>query len=166
MEFIVAMDDKGGIAKGGKIPWHIPEDLKFFRGKTEHHIVIMGKKTFDSFPNKTPLKNRLHIVLTRKPDQCIQHPNVIFTDTIDWISSFFPSKQHYSYLDENPKKYVIGGAEIYRLFFSQCRSGWVTYIKGDFDCDVFFPNGQIINNNIKPENIIEDTDGYCIYRII
>jgi dihydrofolate reductase len=46
VEFILAMDEENGIGKNGKIPWCLPDDLRFFRKKTEHHIVIMGRKTF------------------------------------------------------------------------------------------------------------------------
>jgi hypothetical protein len=76
-ELIVAMNEEGVIgitdASGRqKIPWHLPEDLQHFKEKTSGHIVVMGRKTFDSLPNG-PLPNRLHIVLTRTPKMSLYH---------------------------------------------------------------------------------------------
>ena len=64
LSIIVAMDEKSGIGKNGKIPWHIPEDLKHFKQITSSHPVIMGRKTFESIGK--PLPNRTNIVVTRE----------------------------------------------------------------------------------------------------
>ena len=107
-ELIVAIDENCGISKDGRIPWHIPEDLHFFKTKTQHHIVIMGKKTFDSIGK--PLKNRLNIVLTRSPDEKPYYSNVIYTDSPSWVESFEPGE--FDFLDRNPiPKYYKGVAK-------------------------------------------------------
>jgi dihydrofolate reductase len=158
-ELIVAMDEMSGIGKNGVMPWYVPDDLKFFKSKTEHNIIIMGRKTFDSLPHKKPLKNRLHIVLTRKPtEECVPYSNVIYTDTIEWIHNFIPPAKYGTYLNENPIKYVVGGLEIYNLFFSQCRHLWITSISGVYDCDVFFTPPL---DGMKRE-IIKKTSAYTV----
>ena len=83
---IVAYDEDRAIAKDGKIPWHIPEDLKHFKETTLNRAIIMGRKTWDSLPLKfRPLPNRMNIVLTRQ-----HHEVPLFYDPAEpyWASSF------------------------------------------------------------------------------
>ena len=68
MNMIVAVDSKWGIGYGNKLLVSIPEDMKFFRKKTMNHVVVMGRRTLESFPGGRPLKNRTNIVLTRNED--------------------------------------------------------------------------------------------------
>jgi dihydrofolate reductase len=169
-ELIVAIDNQGGIAKEGKIPWFIPEDLHFFKKKTEHNIIIMGKKTFFSLP-KGPLRNRLHIVLTKTPEKYNNinnnNYNVFFTNDIKWIETI--KDFTFSYLRENPTKFIIGGAEIYHLFFSQCKTLWITFVKENYDCDVHLQQKSTLLTIINDKNyeIIENNEEkkYCIYKI-
>ena len=65
MDMIVAVDSNWGIGYGNKLLVSIPEDMKFFRKKTMNHVVVMGRRTLESFPGGRPLKNRTNIVLTR-----------------------------------------------------------------------------------------------------
>lgn len=156
-ELIVAMDGNGGISKDGKIPWHIPEDLRFFKEKTENHVVVMGQKTFDSIGK--PLRNRLNIVLTRSPDNKSYYPNVIYTDSPEWVKSFEPGD--FDFLQANPIKFIIGGAEIYNLFFSRCSHLWFTVVHGTYECDIFL-NLEDVDLNEYSESIITETDQYTI----
>ena len=70
VSIIVAMDDKRGIGKNNRLPWHIPEDLKRFKKLTSGHTIIMGRKTFESILSYTgkPLPDRINMVITRNPD--------------------------------------------------------------------------------------------------
>lgn len=158
-ELIVAIDENCGISKDGRIPWHIPEELHFFKTKTQHHIVIMGKKTFDSIGK--PLKNRLNIVLTRSPDENPYYSNVIYTDSPSWVQSFEPGE--FDFLDKNPIKFIIGGAEIYNLFFSRCCKLWITTVRGCYDCDVAL-NVRNIEQNGYIEEVIESNENYTIVK--
>jgi dihydrofolate reductase len=83
MEAIVAYDINKGISKNDSIPWNIPEDMKFFKNTTLKNVVIMGKNTFASL-NYNPLKDRLNVVITRKPElyfnYAAENSNLIFTD--------------------------------------------------------------------------------------
>jgi dihydrofolate reductase len=102
---IAAVDRKGAIGKGGKLPWHYSSDMKFFRETTTGHAVVMGRKTWLTIGK--PLKNRLNIVLSR--DSSIEpfESLVVFTD-IESVVSFTASL--------TTDLFVIGGAQIYEAF--------------------------------------------------
>jgi dihydrofolate reductase len=126
MELIVAIDQHGSIgdSSDGRMCWKCPEDLENFRITTTGHIVIMGRKTFDSL--KAPLSNRINIVLTRHfysiSDAEAQDNQVIYTgmdglfDVINQVKT------------EDRKVFVIGGAEIYRLLFPYVTVAHLTLI--------------------------------------
>jgi dihydrofolate reductase len=102
---IVAVDRKGAIGKGGKLPWHYSADMKFFRETTTGHAVVMGRKTWLTLSK--PLKNRLNIVLSRDPSIEPQESLLVLTD-IDSVISL----NHSLATD----LFVIGGAQIYTAF--------------------------------------------------
>jgi dihydrofolate reductase len=129
-ELIVACTKDGIIGYNNKIPWHIPEDLKYFRNTTLNSIVIMGRKTFESLPNGY-LKNRINIVITNKK---IINPNVIFTN-YENIFSVIEKMQ----TEENRKIFIIGGSEIYKLFFDYCKTIHLTVIDNNIIGDITFP---------------------------
>ncbi len=128
MEMIVACTNKGVIGNGGNIPWHIPEDLRRFRDITENGIVIMGRKTFDSLPGGK-LKNRINIIITRSffsiemnnLDSDIIYAN---ENTIDKILMTVWEKK-------KTPVFVIGGAEIYKMFFPKCKYFYFTFVLDD-----------------------------------
>jgi dihydrofolate reductase len=111
-ELIVASDKNGVIGNNNTIPWHIPEDLKRFRQLTLNNIVVMGRKTFESLPNG-PLKDRINIVITQNPHQYKNTDSVIYSN----MENVFDIIKHNS---ENKKVFIIGGSEIYKLFFNNC----------------------------------------------
>jgi len=131
---IVAMNDKGLIGIDNKIPWYIPEDLNHFSKTTKHSIVIMGRKTYDSLPTG-PLPNRINIVLSREPTAALDR-NVIFTNS----ESVFSILKQYP---PNMKVFIIGGSEIYKLFFHMCNLLHITTVSNDTEDDgkskSFFP---------------------------
>jgi dihydrofolate reductase len=147
MEAIVAFDIKKGISKNGILPWNIKEDLQHFYNKTKCNVVIMGRTTYFSIPeSKRPLKNRLTIVLTREPTKYKEivelYKNVIFTDheNIHENILLFPDKYNdiYPNLDKFFKIFFIGGNEIYKKYIPLCKTIWVTQLKKDYGCDLFF----------------------------
>ena len=111
-ELIVASDKNGVIGINNTIPWHIPEDLKHFRQLTLNNIVVMGRKTFESLPNG-PLKDRINIVITQNSHQYKNTDSVIFTN----MENAFDVIKHNR---ANKKVFIIGGSEIYNLFFNYC----------------------------------------------
>lgn len=170
MEAIVAFDIKKGISKNGIIPWNIKEDLEFFYSKTKCNVVIMGRTTYFSIPrSKRPLKNRLNIVLTREPenykDIVDNFKNVLFTndETIHENIILFPNKYKdiYPVLDDFFKIFIIGGNEIYKTYIPLCKTIWVTQIKEEHGCDLFFDYN--LENNFNEEKVFENHE-FKIYK--
>jgi dihydrofolate reductase len=131
IEAILATDMNGGIAKNGSIPWKSKTDMKFFKSKTEHNIVIMGSKTLLTLSK--PLKNRLNIVLTNNASNISQnylcHDNVLFFN-------YEELKNYLHNLTTDKTVYVIGGKEIYNLLIPICDKIWLTIINKDYECDL------------------------------
>jgi dihydrofolate reductase len=170
MEAIVAFDIKKGISKNGIIPWDIKEDLAFFYNKTKCNVVIMGRTTYFSIPRNTrPLKNRLNIVLTREPENYKEivdnFKNVLFTndETIHENIILFPNKYKdiYPVLDDFFKIFIIGGNEIYKKYIPLCKTIWVTQVKEDHGCDLFFDYN--LEDKFSEEKVFENSL-YKIYK--
>jgi len=131
---IVAIDAKNGISKNGCIPWHSPQDLKFFKDITMGHPVIMGRKTYESIPEKfRPLKGRKNIVISTSYRQK-DHPDLLITPSLE--ASLISVKP-----TEEP--FIIGGEGIYdqaiRKYLYLCDRIYVTKFLKDYNCDQFFP---------------------------
>jgi dihydrofolate reductase len=116
-ELIVAMSENYVIGHNHQMPWHIPEDLKFFKRMTLNSIIVMGRKTFDSFPNGH-YANKENVIYCAYEDA---------TRAID----------HYRATGQ--KVFIIGGAEIYKLFFNSCAALHITLIDESFAGDTYFP---------------------------
>jgi len=140
-ELIVACTKDGIIGNNNTIPWYLPEDLKYFRQTTINNIVIMGRKTFESLPNGY-LKNRVNIIITKKYSD-YQNPNVIFTnmENIIFIIEKLQNEQF-------RKIFIIGGSEIYKLFFDYCNIIHITVINNIILGNITLPFN--INNFQKP----------------
>ena len=150
LELIVAVNQDGIIGINNKIPWHIPEDLKRFKQLTEGHIVIMGRKTYESLPPKNrPLKNRVNIVLTSKPGLYFSKENDENDENNNNLS--FTTRENLSNVIKKnlvggvaKRIFIIGGSEIYHLFIDYCSIIHMTrvYFKVDVNDDAnisFFP---------------------------
>jgi len=131
-ELIAAMSDDYVIGYNHQMPWHIPEDLKFFKRMTLNSIIVMGRKTFDSFPSG-PLPNRIHIVITKTPDLYADKENVVYCTYEDVTRAI----DHYRATGQ--KVFIIGGAEIYKLFLDSCAVLHITLIDKSFFGDTYFP---------------------------
>jgi dihydrofolate reductase len=140
---ILAITKNGIIGIDNKIPWYIKADLQRFRALTNNHIVIMGRKTFESLPNG-PLKNRINIVITRDTTKISQYANVYFT-TIDEIDELIEKIQHQEPSTEKKQVFIIGGAQIYNYFLNQTQKIYVTLIDKDIDGDTFFNTDFLTN---------------------
>ena len=170
MEAIVAIDLYNGISKNGVIPWTSKKDMTHFYKKTTGNIVIMGKNTYFSIPEeRRPLKNRLNIVLTSKPNlyQDISNSNVIFTNDDCIYNDFLASPEKYRFvfpfLQENFKVFVIGGKQIYEKLIPLCHTIWLTQIKKNYECDLFLKNEYNFNNKMMVTEIDND-DELVIYK--
>lgn len=131
MNLIVAVDKNWGIGCQNKLLVSIPEDMKFFRSETSGKVVVMGRKTLESFPNGLPLKNRTNIVLTRNPNYQVKGATVLHS-----VEEVLEELKKYPTEDV----YVIGGDSIYREFLPYCDVAHVTRIDHAYEADAFFPN--------------------------
>ena len=131
MNLIVAVDQNWAIGKDNKLLVSIPADMKLFRQETTGKVVIMGRKTLETFPNGLPLKNRTNIVLTRNENYDGKGALVLHTieDVLKEIEKY-PSDQ----------VYCIGGDSIYKQFLPYCDVAHVTRIHFAYEADSYFPN--------------------------
>jgi dihydrofolate reductase len=124
---IAAVAENNALGKNNDLVWHLPNDFKRFKTLTTGHHIIMGRKTFESFPK--PLPNRTHIVITRQkefnPDGCI------VVDSLEKALAICP---------KNEDSYIIGGGEIYKLGLPYADKLEITKVHHNFDADVFFPD--------------------------
>ncbi|WP_369013529.1 dihydrofolate reductase [Flavobacterium anhuiense] len=123
---IAAAAENNALGKNNELVWHLPNDFKRFKSLTTGHHIIMGRKTFESFPK--PLPDRVHIVISRqenyKPEGCI------VVDSIEKAIALCP---------ENDDSYIIGGGEIYNLALPFTDIIELTKVHHSFDADAFFP---------------------------
>lgn len=131
MNMIVAVDSNWAIGHKGKLLVSIPEDMQFFRRETTGKVVVMGRKTLESFPNGLPLKNRVNVVITKDKEYNIK--DAIICHSIEEALEVL--KQ---YNDEDI--YVIGGESVYRQFLPYCSVAHVTKINYSYEADTYFPN--------------------------
>lgn len=173
MEAILATDISGGISKNGLIPWKSKKDMSFFFNKTKNNVVIMGKTTYFSLPEQyRPLKDRLNIVLTKEPSVYLndekynQISNLFFTND-EKINEFIFSNREkylieYPFLSRDFKIYIIGGKQIYDKYIPLCESVWVTTIKKEYECDLFFSCDY--QNLFKERKYFEDEELVIIHH--
>ena len=124
---IVAAAENNAIGKDNDLIWSLPNDLKRFKKLTSGHSIIMGRKTFDSFPGLLP--NRKHIVISR-------NKNISFSDEVTVVNNFEDAIRETGD-DENP--FIIGGGQIYKLVMDLCDKIELTRVHEEFKADTFFP---------------------------
>ena len=170
MEAIYAIDSKCGLSKNGKLAWSSKTDMQFFKNKTENQLVIMGKNTYFSLPERArPLPRRLNIVLTHNPEKYIEEYNensdhVIFTADDD-IHHFILNNreafiQRYPYLNPDFKIMIIGGKNIYEQFLPFCEIIWMSRFKQDYSCDLFLDYSL---DSLESEKVME-TEELTIHK--
>lgn len=131
MNLIVAVDKNWAIGLNNNLLVSIPADMKFFRDTTTGKVVVMGRKTLESFPGGQALKKRTNIVLTKNKDY--KAKDVIVVHTVDALL-----EELKNYDDE--EIYVIGGESIYRQLLPYCNVAHVTKIDHAYEADTYFPN--------------------------
>ena len=133
VSLIVAMDKNRGIGKNNDLMWHLPNDMRFFKETTVNHIVVMGRKNYDSIPEKyRPLPNRRNVILTRNSN--------FKAKDCDVFNSLDDALGAYEYGSEKTI-FIIGGGQIYALALAQevVDEMYITNVDGDYDADTFFP---------------------------
>ena len=131
MNLIAAVDKNWAIGNKNQLLVRIPADQKFFRETTTGKVVVMGRKTLESFPNGLPLKNRTNIVLTHDPAYKVSGAIVVHS-----MDELHAELEKY----DSEDIYVIGGDSIYRQLLPYCDVAHVTKIDYAYEADSYFPN--------------------------
>jgi len=134
---IVAMDRERGIGRDNDLMWHLPDDMQFFKDTTKSQIVVMGRRNYDSIPEKyRPLPGRENVVLTRNSD--------FHADGCLVFNSLSACLDHYAHETERTV-FIIGGGEIYRLALeaNSVDEMYITHIEHVYGADTFFPPFQL-----------------------
>ncbi len=135
ISLIAAIAQNRVIGRDNKIPWHISEDLKRFKKLTQGHVVVMGRKTYESIGR--PLPNRVNIVITRDKNLRISSQVLIFHSIDDAIEE--AKKIEMKAGGEVPEIFVIGGGEIFRQTLPLADKLYLTIVKGSFSGPILFP---------------------------
>lgn len=131
MNVIAAVDANWAIGNKNRLLTSIPADMKFFREKTTGHVVVMGRKTLESFPNGLPLKNRINIVLTANRSYKAKDAIIVHTkeELLEELKKY-----------DSKELYVIGGGSIYEMLLPYCDTAYITKIDHAYAADTYFPN--------------------------
>jgi dihydrofolate reductase len=144
---IVAFDSNKVIGVDNKMPWHISEDLKYFKKTTSGHCIILGRKNFESIGR--PLPNRTNIILTRNPD--FFHSGCITAGSIEKALSI-------AYELGETEVFITGGAEIYKQTIEYWDKLYITDIDANYEGDTFFPEIDFSNWSLISEKNISTGD--------
>ena len=127
LTIIAAASENNALGKDNALVWHLPNDFKRFKELTTGHHIIMGRKTFESFPK--PLLNRTHVIITRQKDYEVPEGCVV-------VSSL---KKAIAICSENEESFVIGGGEIYKQSIEEVDKIELTRVHTTIEADTFFP---------------------------
>jgi dihydrofolate reductase len=156
------MDRNRGIGRDNDLMWHLPNDMRFFKETTENQIVVMGRKNYDSIPEKyRPLPNRENVILTKNTS--FEASNCSVFHSLDAALSAYQS-------DKNRKFFIIGGGQIYKLALEAkiLEEMFITHIDGNYDADTFFPdfNESDWNKELLMSQAIDERHrhGFKVFR--
>ncbi|MDO8583411.1 MAG: dihydrofolate reductase [bacterium] len=140
ISIIAAMDQKRGIGKENRIPWHIKEDLVHLKGLTLGNVVILGRKSYDSmigYYNKSgnPMPGKLYIVITRDASYKPARENTMTAHSLEEAFSFARGR-----LAKLEEVFVIGGAQIFQQAIAVAEKLYLTLVDGEYNTDTFFPD--------------------------
>lgn len=152
MNLIAAVDKNWAIGQNNKLLVSIPEDMKFFRETTTGKVVVMGRKTLESFPNGLPLKNRVNIVMTSDKSYRVKDAKLVHS-----IEELTEELKQYPSEDV----YVIGGESIYRQLLFLCQVAHITKIDYEYQADAHFPN---LEEN-KEWKLVADSDEHTYFNL-
>lgn len=123
---IAAVAENNALGKDNQLLWHLSDDFKRFKNTTSGHYIIMGRKTFESFPKQLP--NRTHVIITRQKNYTSE--NCVVVDSLQKAIAVCP---------KNEEIFIIGGGEIYSQSIEIADKLDITRVHYTFDADTFFP---------------------------
>lgn len=131
MNMIVAVDNNWAIGCKNSLLVRIPADHKNFRQETTGKVVVLGRKTLETFPQGMPLPNRTNIILSTNPDYQVKDAVVVHSkEELDTELKKYPTED----------VYIIGGESVYRMMLPECDVVHVTKIDHDYEADAYYPN--------------------------
>ena len=131
LSFIVAVSDNNAIGRNNQLPWHLPEDLKFFKRTTLGKPVVMGRKSYESLGK--PLPGRLNVVLSRQNNMELPEGVLLFNNIEDAVAAMAKT--------DNEEVFIIGGGKVFEQSMQLVDRMYITRVHGTIpDADVFFPN--------------------------
>lgn len=131
MNLIFSVDKNWGIGKDNKLLVRIPADMKNFREETIGKVIVMGRKTLESFPNGQPLSERTNIVLSKDKDYKVRGAIVVHSE-----EELLEKLKEY----DDESIYIVGGGMIYEMMLPYCQVAHVTKIEYEYEADTHFPN--------------------------
>lgn len=131
MNLVVAVDENWAIGNKNKLLVSIPNDMKMFRELTTGNVVVLGRKTLETFPGGQPLKNRTNIILSRNADYEVNGAVVVHS-----VEELLEELKKY----DSEDIYIIGGDSIYKQMLPYCDVAHVTKIDHAYEADSYFPN--------------------------
>jgi dihydrofolate reductase len=148
LSLIAAVSKNHCIGKDGELPWHLPEDMKHFKDLTIGKVVLMGRKTWESIPEKfRPLPRRTNVIVTRQMDYAAPEGVEVFHALDEALAAH-----------KNDDVICIGGGELYREVIEKADTLHMTHIDREvYDCDTFFPE---IDPAIWRESARDERDGF------
>jgi dihydrofolate reductase len=146
---IAAMSLNRVIGAGGRIPWHLPEDFKWFKENTTRQIIVMGRKTFESIGK--PLPNRHTVVLSRS-EKPIEGVQVI--SSLNQLEQLFPP-------DDPRDIFICGGADLYAQTLSRCSDVYLTLVRRTADGDTYMP---LFERYFEPPVELRETPDFKIFH--
>ena len=149
ISIICAMDEKRGIGKDNKIPWHIKDDLLKLKSLTKNHVVILGRKTYDSmvgYYDKTgrPMPGKIYLVVTRDANYKPARDNAA---TVTSVESAIKKAE-----EQAGEVFVTGGAQIFQQVMHLTDKLYLTIVEGYYNCDTFFPDYSDFRKVISEES--------------
>ena len=150
MKLIAAVDNEWNIGNKGNLLFSLPDDMKFFRTTTSGKIVVMGRKTLESFPGSKPLKNRINIVLSRRKHD---------VDGAEFVTGVDELRDRLKEYDSGDV-YVIGGAQIYSLLLPYCDTALITHVDAvAIEADSKFPELKDNEWTVTEQSDIHENNG-------
>jgi dihydrofolate reductase len=151
ISIISALAENRAIGKDNRLLWHIPEDLKRFQKLTRGHVVIMGRKTFESIGRALP--KRVNIVISRdldfKPENCL-------------VASSFEDALEKARQMEKDEIFIIGGGQVYNQAIGQADKLYLTIVPGSYEADTFFPDYSVFDKIARREEFACG-DKICVF---
>ncbi len=132
LSLICAISDNGVIGRNNKLPWHLSEDLKYFKRTTMGKCIIMGRKTYESIGK--PLPGRTNIIVTRNRNYDVENARVV-----DSLADAIELAENISFIDGSEEAFVIGGAQLYGEALPVVERMHLTRIHADVEGDAWFP---------------------------